>query len=168
MTNQRLSKAVFSVICCLLIVALAGCESFTRKFTRKSKKSDIKEEVVLIPEEYSPSDIPVEERYRQSLAFWKSWQDELIANLEDPLGSYKKRNSCIEEAIKNLENLRPFLFEEKQKDLDAYLAQLRLLQSEMKRDTYASNLSIHSHKAETLKRNIFRDFSYSNIKAHLR
>ncbi|MFC1593217.1 hypothetical protein ACFL4C_04310 [Candidatus Omnitrophota bacterium] len=175
MSNRRLPgfkiliiQVIFLVVCGSLIAALSGCEAFSRKFTRKSKKPKVREEIVLVPEDYSSSDIPVEQRYREYFVFWKSWQEELIVNLEDTSSSYKKRKSCIHEAIKNLVNLRTFLFEEKQKDLDSYLAQLQRLQAEIKRDIYGSNLDRHRNKAENLKRNIIRDLSYSKVKAHLR
>ena len=157
---------LFSVICCLLL-SLMGCEAFVKKFTRKQKKSKIKEEVILDPEDYSLSDIPTEERYRQYFLYWKSWQDELITAL-NTTASRKKRQTCVKEAIKNLGELRPLLFEEKQKELDVYLEKLRNLENEIKKDTYGARLAIHGNRAEGLKRNILKDFSYPEVKSHLR
>ena len=152
---------------CLMLTTLLGCEAFVKKFTRKHKKSKIKEEVILDPQDYSLSDIPIEERYRQYFLFWKSWQDELITALSTS-ASHKKRQTCVKEAIKNLGELRPLLFAEKQKELNVYLEKLRQLENEIKKDTYGARLAIHRNRAESLKRNILRDFSYPEVKRHLR
>jgi len=156
---------LFSVFC--FLASLIGCEAFVRKFTRKSKKTEIKELPVLVPQEYLLADIPIEKRYRQYFLFWKTWQDELIAAL-NPTASHKRRKDCIKQAISNLEEVRPFLFEEKQKELDFYFKKLYSLEKKIKQDIYGRKLAIHKNRAESLKRNILRDFSYPNVKNHLR
>lgn len=174
MNNYRLhrfKKLITQIIilstCYSLLATLLGCEAFTKKFVRKPKKEGKREETVLVPEEYSPLDIPIEQRYRQYFFYWKSWQDELI-NALDSGASHKKRRSCIDEAIKNLKELKPLLFEEKQKDLDAYLYKLKELQIKINQDIYNRGLFGHKATAESLKRNILRDFSYPAVKNHLR
>ena len=82
--------------------------------------------------------------------------------------SQKKKISCLEEAIKNLESLRPLLYEEKQKDLDSFLSQLRRLGEQIRQDIYGTQSSRLEKKAESLKRAILRDFSYPKVKRHLR
>lgn len=171
MNNHRLKPQITQIIllatCYLLLATLVGCEAFVRKFTLKPKKSTIKEQPILIPEEYPVSRVSTETRYRQYFLFWKSWHEELIAELSS-FGSYKRRKSCLEEAIKNLEKIKTFLFEEKQKDLDVYLEKLRQLESAITKDTHGIRLATHKRKAESLKRNILRDFSYPAVKNHLR
>jgi hypothetical protein len=165
--KRKFTQIVMLVTFCSLLVTLCGCEAFVRKFTRKSKKAKVEEEPVLVPEEYSLSDISTEERYRQSFLFWNSWQDELITVLGSS-ASHKKRRDCLKEAIKNLEDIRPLLFQEKQKELDVYLEKLRRLEREISKDIYGNKLVTHKARAESLKRNISRDFSYTKIKNHLR
>ena len=173
MNNRKLHRLkpliiqiIVLVTCYSLLATLIGCEAFTRKFTRKPKKARV-EEPVLAPEEYSLSDISTEERYRQYLLFWKSWQDELITALGST-ASYKKRKDCLKEAIENLEEIRALLFEEKQKELDVYLGRLAHLANEISKDIYGTKLLIHKSTAESLKRNILRDFSYPKVENHLR
>ena len=150
-----------------LLFSLIGCEAFVKKFTRRPKRSTVKEEPVLAPEEYPLSDISTEERYRQYFLFWKSWQDELITALGSS-DSHKKRQDCLKQAIKNLEEMRFLLFEEKQKELDVYLERLRHLANEISQDVYGSRLTVHKGRAESLKRDILRDFSFPKVKNHLR
>jgi len=160
-------RFILVMIFLLGFISLMGCEAFVRKFTRKPKKSTIEEVPVLFPEEYSAADISREERYREYFVFWKAWQDELITALDSP-ASHKKRKDCIKEAVKNLEEIRPFLFGQRQKQLDDYLEKLRHLENEIGKDIYDNKLTIHKNRAQTLKRNILRDFSYPKVRDFLR
>ena len=162
-----MKRIIILATCYSLLVTLVGCESVAQKFIRKPKKKDMEDEIVLVPKDYSSIKVPVEERYRQNFVFWKSWQEELVVSL-DSSDSYKKRISCISEAIKNLERNRPLLSREKQKDLDAYLDKLRDLHNSISKDIYGGNSISHKNKAEVLKRDILRDFSYLAIKEYLR
>ena len=84
---------------------LLGCEAFTRKFTRKSKKPDATVEMVLTPEEYKGPEMSKEELYRQYYLYWSSWQEELINALTQK-SSLKKKIDCAQEAAKNLMNMK--------------------------------------------------------------
>ncbi|MFC1658930.1 hypothetical protein ACFL1D_06075 [Candidatus Omnitrophota bacterium] len=165
--KQRMRDMTLYLTCCLMIFSLLGCEAFVKKFTRKTKKQEEKEIPVLVPEDYSLSDIPPRERYERYFLFWQSWQDELI-NVLNESASNKKIRSCLQEAIKNLEELKPFLFEEKQKELDFYLEKLRQLDDEISRDVYGIRSANYKNRAESLKRNILSKFSYTNVKNHFR
>lgn len=146
---------------------LVGCEAFVKKFTRKPKKEKPPEEIVLVPEEYPSLFANSEEAYRQYFLYWKSWQDELINAL---LGraSHKKQLSCIDEATKNLGQMRNLLVEDKQKELDIYLSKLADLRNNISEDVYSNNATKNRSDAEQLKRNILKDFSYSKIKNSLK
>ncbi len=165
--KRQITQIVILVTLYSLLATLLGCEAFVRKFTRKPKKKEAKEEIVLVPQDYSPSDISVEDRYRQYFLFWKSWQEELITALSSS-ASQKKKISCLEEAVKNLESLRPLLYEEKQRDLDSFLSQLRRLGEQIRQNIYGTQSSRLKKKAESLKRAILRDLSYPKVKGHLR
>ncbi|MBM3246702.1 MAG: hypothetical protein FJZ13_05210 [Candidatus Omnitrophica bacterium] len=150
-----------------LIFNFLGCEAFVRKFTRKPKKENLpKEELVLVPEEYKGPQMSREELYRQYFLFWKSWQDELINSLSAG-ANHKKQISCLDEAIKNLLNLRALLNAEKQKKLDVYINQSNGLKDLVAQDLYGNNIAINRRNAEQLRRNILKDFSYNKIKNYL-
>jgi hypothetical protein len=138
-----------------------------RKFTRKPKKEDLpQEEMLLAPEEYKGPQMSREELYRQYFLFWKSWQDEIINSLYGK-ASHKRQVDCAEEAIKNLNNLKGLLNEERQKKLDIYLGQLEELKDLITEDVYSNNASFYIQKAERIKRDVLRDFSYNKIKDYL-
>jgi hypothetical protein len=161
--NNLAKRCLFCTFILLLVTSL-GCEAFVRKFTRKPKKENLpQEEMVLVPEEYKGSQMSREELYRQHFLFWKSWQDELINALSQKL-SQKRRIGCTEEALKNLTELKGLLNPEQNKKLDIYIESLRELRDLIAQDPYSNNAATNSQKAERLKRNILRDFSYSKIK----
>jgi len=151
----------------VLLVNLVGCEAFVRKFTRKSKKEKAPEEMVLVPEEWKGPQMTKEQMYRQYYVFWQSWQDELINALlqNAPL---KKKNECVEQALKNLLGMRTMLDETQQKQLDVYLKQMTSLKSAIKSDIYGASNNSNRQDAERARRNILQRFSYSDIKDDLK
>jgi hypothetical protein len=144
-----------------------GCEAFIKKFTRKPKKEEPPEEMILVPEEYPSLFKDKEEAYRQYFLYWKSWQDELINSLSVGT-SQKKQLSCADEALKNLNEIKKILVEEKHKALDLYITELIGLRDNIKNDPYSNNAANNRSLAEVLKRNILRDFSYPKVKDFLR
>lgn len=149
----------------MLLFNLAGCEAFTRKFTRKSKKAP-QVEMVLAPEEYKPN-MTKEELYRRYFLFWKSWQDELISAL-DYNASLKKKVDCAQEAIKNLMGMRRLLVDPAQKNLDVYIAKSRDLLSDIRKDVYGADNMHNSDTAGRIKADIERGFIYPKVKNYLR
>jgi len=159
-------KCLVFIIGIILLVNLVGCEAFVRKFTRKSKKAESPEEMVLAPQEWKGPQMTKEEQYRQYFVFWKSWHEELInALLQD--ASQKKKIDCGQQAMKNLLGLRSLLNESKQKQLDVYLRQLADLLSGIKSDIYGTSGNSYRQASERLMMNIQQRFAYNDIKNDL-
>jgi len=164
---MRGKRIIHLFIVYFLIFSLLGCEAFVRKFTRKPKKGNLpKEELVLAPEEYKGPQMSKEELYRQYFLFWKSWHDELIGSLFEG-ANRKKQKDCLNETIKNLEQLRALLNNEKKAKLDIYMNQIKNLDEIIAQDLYGNNITLNRLTAEQIKRNILRDFSYNKIKDYL-
>jgi hypothetical protein len=162
---------VKNLVClCLAICvfcSLVGCDSFVRKFTRKSKKENTpQEEMVLVPIEYKAAPTTSEEVYRKYLLYWKSWQDELIESLLAN-ANHKKQVDSASEAIKNLEELKKLLKEGSRPKLEAYIQHLNAIKSSIESDTYGSRAASLRSDAERVKRDILRDFSYQKAKNNL-
>ncbi len=150
---------------CLLVTVL-GCDAFVRKFTRKPKIQEFPEtEMILAPEEYQEMALSPAQQYQQDFLFWKTWQDELIVSLQEER-SQKKQVDCLQQAIRNLENLRPLLKEELGEVLERYIEQEKRLLDSISRDVYGRDTSRNMSSAERIKRNILRDLAYGKIKAH--
>jgi len=164
---MRFNKKVISIFLCCLLIFLAGCDAFVRKFTRKSKKDrDVEQEIVLVPEEYKGPDLSKPDLYRKYLMYWKSWQDELMEALLLNL-SHKKKLDCAEQATKNLISLRAMLKPEKQKQLDAYINRLKELKASIQKDVYGSNNNVNRYEARRISLDILRHFSYPDVKEDL-
>ena len=164
--KQVYARAGNFVALCLvvsLVGMLCGCEAFVRKFTRKSKNPAPQEEMVLVPQEYKGPNMTKEEIYRQSLLYWKSWQDELLEALTRQENNQKKRLTCANEAIKNLQDMRKRLDSKMQGSLDTYLVQMMQLAADIQSDIYGNNFSIHHSAAERIRRQILKSFSYSKV-----
>jgi len=164
---MRLKKIVLVLLCCFLLLDLAGCESFTRKFTRKSKKANQPVEMVLAPEEYKGPNMTKEELYRQHFLFWKSWQDEL-ENALTQKSSLKKKVDCVQEALKNLVNMKNMLDTGAQKSIDVYINKTIELMAYIKSDIYGTNDSRNLEISERIKSDIHRGFIYPKIKNYLK
>jgi hypothetical protein len=159
--NLKLFSKLFTFY--FLLFTFIGCETVMRKFSRKPKKEEEPAEtMVLVPEEYKAPSMSKEELYRQYFLYWKSWQDELLESLQGR-ANHKKQIECIDEAISNLSELKPLLNSDKQKELDAYINQLRELKTLITKDLYGNNIDDNRLATERLKRNILRDFSYNKI-----
>ncbi|MCX5710837.1 MAG: hypothetical protein NT060_02555 [Candidatus Omnitrophica bacterium] len=158
---MKYSKYFKLFVILLLVVDLAGCESFVRKFTRKKKQEGPTEELVLVPEEYKDTRT-AEAKYREHFTYWKAWQDELVESLLMNK-SLKKRVDCAEQALKHLSELKPLLIAKKQQELSGYLARLADLRDMISDDTYGTNNHFYRNKAENIRRNVLQHFSYPGI-----
>lgn len=157
---MSLKKLFFAVSVCFLVFNLVGCESFVRKFTRK-KNREVQEEMVLAPEPYKNT-ATKEEQYRQSFIYWKAEHEELISALLENKPA-KKRISSAQESIKHLENMKVLLNDAKQKQLDGYVMRMKDLLNNIKSDSYGGNNNLYRMKAENIRRDILRDFTYDKI-----
>ena len=159
-------KIVRSIIILCLVFSITGCDAFIRKFTRKPKHDENYEPPVLAPEEYKGPQTTKEEQYRQFFIFWRSWQDELIQSLEFGK-NYKKQVDCANESLKNLVSMRPYLKEAKQKLLDTFIVKTNDLKGIISDDTHGRNVTWSRQKAEKIRRDVIRDFSFPKIKPFL-
>ncbi len=164
---MRIRKIALVMVCLFLLLDLVGCESFTRKFTRKSKKSDQAVQMVLVPEEYKGPNMTKEELYRQNFLFWQSWENEL-ENALTQKSSLKKKVDCTQEALKNLVNMKNMLVTDVQKNLDLYINRTIDLLASIKTDVYGTNDSRNLGIAEGIKSDIHKGFIYPRIKNYLK
>ncbi len=164
---MRLRNLCLVLAACFLLSTLAGCESFVRKFTRKPKKTEQAVEMVLAPEEYKGPDMTKEELYRQYFLFWQSWEGEL-ENALTHKASLKKKVDCVQEALKNLVNMKEMLVPEMQKNLDVYVGKTIGLLASIRSDIYGSENNLNLKDAERIKMDIHKSFAYPKIKNYLK
>jgi hypothetical protein len=150
-----------------LLFDVLGCESVARKFVRKSKKQEAATEMVLVPQEYKGPEMSKEELYRQYYLYWSSWQDELINALTQK-ASLKKKVDCLQEALKNLINMKMMLVAEAQKNFDLEIARLKDLLASIKSDVYGANDNQNSRIAESINSDMHKNFIYPKIRNYIK
>lgn len=167
MINVRFQRAISQIMVFCFAAALAGgltgCDALGKKFIRHPKNAEKLSEPVLIPQEYPSLFKNSAEAYRQYLFYWKSWQEELLNSISNH-SNPKKKASCIDEGIKNLVFMKNLLQDQKQKGMDGYIKQLLDLKGDVQNDRYSSNETLERMKAEAIKRNILRDYSFDKVK----
>ena len=164
---MRIKKILSVLLFCFLLVDLLGCEAFTRKFTRKSKKPEAAVEMVLTPQEYKGPEMTKEELYRQYYLYWSSWQDELINALTQK-ASLKKKVDCAGEALKNMVNMKMMLVTDAQKNFDPEIVKLNDLLADIKSDVYGANDSRNLQVAQRIKSSMHKGFIYPKIRNYLK
>jgi hypothetical protein len=170
-TGHRSQVAGFIIVLCAVFLTLniVGCEAFVRKFTRKPKKDKIvKEELVLLPQEYAAPQMTNEELFQQYFLFWRSWQDELIESLSSWHSmNHKKQVSCAKEAMENLRQVAALLQGEPRGKIEVFVDRSTQLYADVLRDVYGSRAARNRQTAERIKRSIMKDFPFQRIKDNL-
>jgi len=163
-------KRVIIFLLLVLVVNFFGCgESFRKKFVRKSKYEQKKEEMVISPKDYSKQELSSEEAYALYYTYWKSWHLELM-DVFVAGESRKKIISCFDQTILNLNRLKQLLNnQEKISLMDNYINKLYSLEEEFKAKNIAMvSMSRMRDESRRLFINIQRDFSFSKVKNNLR
>jgi hypothetical protein len=153
----------------IFLVSSYGCESFRRKFIRKPKGEPKKEEMVIVPKDYSKLQLPVDQAYVQYYTYWKAWHNELLTFLSE--GSSKKKVlSCFEQVTLNLNHMKDLLNNpEKISLLEKYLSEISSLADEVSSKTMVMVTAGRIKSvSEQLSRNIQRYFSLSKVKSDLK
>jgi len=149
----------------ILIVAISftGCAGLQRKFSRKKKKEE-KIAPVITTYDYS-KELRVDELYKRHFLFWKSWQSELIERID---GSYKKRVSCYDHTVSSLMEMKKYLASSKAEELEPFIAKIKAVGLQIK-DKRLTKIKRHRIKLllEKIKRQIDKEFSYSDVKDFL-
>ena len=168
---MKRQKQVFLAVVCFVsfVFLLAGCESFRKKFTRKRKKAEADEPMVIVPRDYSAHPFPNDVLYKQYFVYWKSWNQELVSSLNDNL-SYKKIIDCTEQALVNLKKMQTYLTEEKAKEIGVYVEKTEALKVKIEK---AKNLppvqmTMLRYDAERILSSVNRQFDSKKMKDYLK
>lgn len=151
-------SVLIGVLAVLIALDCAGCAALQRKFTRKKKETQ--PSVYYELEKYTKE--PNEVIYKKHYIFWKTWQEELINKMNEQ--NNKMNIRCATEAMTNLEDMRRLLKEEKAKEMEPYIAEIRDIKKEFEnRLITVSRKNRIKSLLEKRYRKIKRDFSYKKI-----
>lgn len=151
------------------IFLLTGCETIKRKFTRKRKQVENKENVVIVPRDYNEHPFPPDVLYKQHFAYWKSWNQDLIESLTDRY-SYKRIISSANQSIANLKKMSSYLMDEKAKGLDVYIEKFEKIEKEMKefREIPEARMRVFRYKIGRIYSCVNRDYDITRVKNFLK
>ncbi|MBM3253864.1 MAG: hypothetical protein FJZ16_06410 [Candidatus Omnitrophica bacterium] len=143
---------------CIIFLSLDICLSLIGCGTLKKKLEAVKTE----PE--GPAPVPKMHSnlwwYKTHYTYWRYWEEELINSLSSD--NPQKQIRCSTEALYNLKKMRERLVEEKQKELEPYIAQLDSITKDIiKKNITPGYLVLLRGNIEKHKRQIDKQFRYS-------
>ncbi len=96
---------------CCLVLGTSGCESWQRKFVRKSKEASRPPSPIISFQDYSAAMTPLE-RYRKHYTMFDYWNQDLIDSLQVRSPNPKRYRRASEEAVGELKTLQTLLGDE--------------------------------------------------------
>lgn len=160
MLEKRYIRYALILILCL---SFTGCAALQRKFVRK-KKEEEKAAPVVTTFDYS-KELRVDELYKKHYLFWKTWQMELMDNMDAGL---KKRVSSYDYTMKHLLEMRKYLSGPKSSELDIVIEEIKTIDPEIREKKLSKNRQYRITKLlERTFRMIEKRFSYSDVKDSL-
>lgn len=156
-------KLIAFLLIFFVLLNLAGCESFRKKFTRK-KKETVKMPRIYQLKKYEKK--PTPELYKKHYAYWVTWQSELIRVLGE---NHKKDTRCIEEIVSNLDDMQNMLVKEKADALSPHIKKLVTVKDIIfNEELTQANKDYVKRTLEREDRSIKRDFYYDKVKDYLK
>ncbi|MBI3325024.1 MAG: hypothetical protein HYZ92_07065 [Candidatus Omnitrophica bacterium] len=122
----------------LLVTGLTGCESVTRKFTRKPKHAPERPSPVTSFQDYAGSVTPLE-RYRKHYMLFEYWNAELVDEMRQPMMNGKRARHASHEALQELGSLRELLQPALLPRLEPILEQRRSLDGQLRADALTAS-----------------------------
>ncbi len=158
--HARKRQFIVSIFCIVIFsFTLTSCEPLRKKFTRKKKEDKTKAlEPILTPIDYGVPQISPEERYKYHYSFWKVWQEDLIEAINQE-ESDKKQKYAFLAAIAQLEEMKKWIPEEKQRELALFIDEANTLQKELDKPVGLRNVLSFRRKIELLGKKIRHSFS---------
>ena len=146
-----------------------GCEPLRKKFTRKKKKEkEISEEMlpVLNPIDYAPKIYTPEEKYRQHYGLWKIWSKDLLEAIEAK-DNDKRQKYNLGQTIVQLTEMKKWIIEEKQRDLQTIIDDLNKIGLELEKPSIMRDYYFIKKTVEQNAKKIRNNFNLEVIKNNL-
>lgn len=158
-----MKRIISAILISMLILELAGCEAIQRKFTRKKKREPITPRFY---HEGVSETRPNLELYMMHYMYWQTWHEDLIAKA----GTNAKRDAmACDEVIGNLTDMKKRLKDEKAKELDTYIEQVRKITGEIKSGgSTLMRLGFLKQRLSNIKGRIVRKFYYKKIRDYIK
>lgn len=164
LNEYRILRTTF----CLLLTVVTGCESFQRKFTRKSKRAVPPPSPIITFEDYTRSTTPLD-RYRKHSLMFDYWNSELVEALRGTSQNAKRLKRASSEALNELEALKGLLTEEIASRLEPLIEARAKVDRQMQSPGFATSQAHGiSRIIEDQTRLLHREFSWRRVEDQLK
>ena len=156
---------VLSAVCCLL--SASGCESFQRKFQRKSK-SERPPTPIISFHDYSGTMTPLE-RYRKHYLMFEYWNQDVIDALQVGSPNPKRYRQSSEEALNELHTLQSLLNDDLAARLTPLIEERTKIHRQIQSPVFnASQAAGVAQSFDRQTRQIHREFFWRDVQEHLK
>ncbi|MBI3997212.1 MAG: hypothetical protein HY352_06090 [Candidatus Omnitrophica bacterium] len=159
---------LLSAVCCVLCAGLTGCESFQRKFTRKSKIPKPPPTPIINFEDYTRAMTPLD-RYRKHYMLFDYWNTELIDTLAASPLNPKRFKRASTDALEELKTLRTLVSDEIAARLTPLIEERAKIDDRLQREAFSPTL-VHGlrHTLEVQQREVRRHFFWRDVQDQLK
>ncbi len=153
---------------CLAVPVVAGCESFQRKFTRKSRQPAPRLSPIVNFQDYSRAMTPVE-RYQKHYLIFSYWNGDLIEVLHDGAPNPKRYKQSSSEALAEMEALKGLLTDEKAAALRPLIDERTKINHRLQTESFVpSEVSLITRTLEAQTRRFDREFFWRDVQDQLK
>jgi hypothetical protein len=153
---------LIGLLLCLVMIVLetVGCsESFRKKFVRKKKEATREEFIpVLEPVEYPAAERSAEKRYRYFYSLWKVWSTDYLTSFDEKENEKKEKYALVQ-VLKSLDEMKKWLKEEKQPQLNTYLEEVKKVDAMYQLASAMRNRNAMRAQYERIMNGIRRDYA---------
>ena len=156
-----------SVVSCLLLIG-TGCESFQKKFIRKSKKPLERPTPIVNFQDYTHAMTPMD-RYRNHALMFDYWNGELVDALGPTSSNSKRIKRASAEALQELKTLQGVLQDDQAALLQLLINERQRLDTKIQQEAYMpSQRDLMRRDVEAQTRQFERQFSWRDVQDHLK
>jgi len=151
-----------------LFTGLTGCESFERKFIRKSKRHEPAPDPVINFQDYTQAMTPID-RYRKHYLIFDYWNDELIEELQSSSPNPKLLKRASAESLEELKALQGLVTDDVAARMGPFIDDRITLQQRFESGSFPLPQA-HSllRELEAQERQIHRDFFWRDVEDQLK
>ena len=157
------------ILAALLVMVLAagtvGCATVQKKFTRKKKTPERNRSVIYLDEGAYQKKYSNEYYYKTHFTFWRTWQDELIDNLQN--GNRKRLRRSIQEVVSHLTEMANYLEPQTKAGLEEQILRLQGIRDRLEAGYYDSNLEGLKPELEQIGRLLNNNYYFGKIQDKL-
>lgn len=167
MAKSQRSRFALLTAYCLLTTGLVGCESFQRKFTRRSKPQPPPTPIISF-QDYTQAMTPLD-RYRKHYLIFQYWDGELLEAFQSQSPNPKRLKRASSESLGELQALQGLVTDDVAVRLSPLIEERAKIDEELQRGaTGFPRASALQRVIEAQSRRIHREFFWRDVEDHLK